>query len=284
MTNGYNTNANKVKEVSYSYDSNVPPMVLTGGISTSDTSNGFSYSEIYSSTGEQASNKSTNKNVASTVGIRNITMSQTQNFTFYINGICEADSNFSLSNRNGLFLPIKQLEFKPVSLEHLKIKAGVFADLPFFHRRKMGSVNCTIVDSSRSLIARRIFQWFNSCVYTRGYVPYVDDMCRSAEYIEYTYDGKIANKYSFDVMPDGDISTSRNYENSALTEYRFQLLIVSDMNISSSREGIIEADWAEADWGDGTGDTANYERRVSYKLFHTDYTGTYIDPAISDYL
>ena len=275
MTNGYNTSVNQTKNNAYSYNPNNPPNVtLSGGVSK------FNYSEVYSGNGETSANTTKNNPTkSSATGVWGITMGQTQNFTFSITGLCEADNSFYLANRNGKFLPLKQMEYKPVSLEHLKIKAGVFSDLPFFHRRKLGTISCTMLDSSKSLLSQRLFQWFNSCVYTSGYVPYVDEMCRDATYIEYTHDGKIATKYVFAVMPDGDVSVSRTYEgDGALTEYRFQLLIVSNIKV-----GVEGGRWIEADWGYGYGEDADYERRVSAKIFTDQFTMTYNDPAIADY-
>lgn len=276
MTNGYNTSVNQTKNNAYSYNPNTPPntTILSGGVSK------FNYSEVYSSNGEtSASSTKNNSTKSSATGVWGITMGQTQNFTFSITGLCEADNSFYLANRNGKFLPLKQMEYKPISLEHLKIKAGVFSDLPFFHRRKLGTISCTMLDSSKSLLSQRLFQWFNSCVYTKGYVPYVDEMCRDATYIEYTHDGKIATKYVFAVMPDGDVSVSRTYEgDGALTEYRFQLLIVSDIKV-----GVEGGRWIEADWGDGMTEGADYERRVSVKILTDQFTMTYNDPAIADY-
>jgi hypothetical protein len=206
-------------------------------------------------------------------------MGQTQNFTLYIKGICEADNAFVLLSKNGRFLPLKQMEYKQVSLEHLRIKAGVFSDLPFFHRRKMSTISCTILDSSKSLIVQRLFQWYNSCVHQSGWVPYIDDLCKECEYVEYTHEGKVALKYSFAVIPDGDISVTRQYEGGNLTEYRFQLIVISAITTRGNN-----GEWIEADWGDGGGNqNADYERRVSAQLNVNGTQMVFNDPAIADY-
>lgn len=276
MAGGYNTSVNQTRNNNYSYNPNTNP-----NTNVQDGSNRFNYSEVYNSAEPESSAVATrNKNPNnSAVGPWGITMGQTQNFTFYINGICEADNAFVLTSKNGRFLPLKQMEYKQVSLEHLKIKAGVFSDLPFFHRRKMSTISCTILDSSKSLIVQRLFQWYNSCVHQSGWVPYIDDMCKEAEYIEYTHDGKIALKYGFSVIPEGDISVTRQYEGEALTEYRFQLIIVSGISARGNN-----GEWIEADWGDGPTEGADYERRVSWKINVNGQQMVFTDPAIADYV
>lgn len=280
MSYGYNTSVNQTKNTSYNYNPNVMP-----NTSVSSGNSNFNYSEIYSSDPHTSAKSTRNRNPKnSATGPWGITMGQAQNFTLYIKGICEADNAFTLLSKNGRFLPLKSLDFKPVALEHMRIRAGVFSDLPFFHRRKLGTLNCVTLDSSKSLISQRLFQWYNSCVYTKGYVPYVDEMCRDVEYIEYTHDGKVAVKYGFSVIPDNDITVGRTYESDSgsLTEYKFSLVIVSDIHMAGNG-----GKWVEADWGDGGGPDADYERRVYgtvYNLYGNGTSATINDPAISDYL
>lgn len=279
MVFGYNTSANQTRNTAYNYDPSQAPNVDISG------SKSFNYTEIYdSATPESSVSTTKNKGGSSTsVGVWGITMGQTHNFTLYIKDVNEADKSFKLASRDGYFLPLKSLDYKPVKLDNLKIKAGVFSDLPFFHRRSMGVLNCVMHDSDKSLLTQKIYHWWNSCVNTAGYVPYVAEMCRSAEYTEFTHDGKVAVRYSFVVMPDGDISTSRNYEGEgSLTEYKFQLLIVSNIKVFNGPRG----KWVEADWGEGQGPDADYERRVHGTIYNYDNKGhnAHInDPAIADY-
>ena len=271
----YNTSANQTKNTAYNYSPDQAPESIADG-------NGdFNYSEIYDNSGAESSAGNTQnlKEGSSAEGVWGVTMGQTQNFSFAIDGICESDRAFNLPKRDGLFLTVKTLEYKPVSLEHLKIKAGVFSDLPFFHRRKLGQINCTIHDSHKSLIVQNLYRWYNSCVGSNGVVPYVDDMCKDARYIEYTHDGHIAVKYSFVVIPDNEIRTSRTHEgDGALFEYNFSLIIVSDVKMWSGGK------WVEADWGEGWGPDADYERRVHAQVINYDGNGhnaVMYDPSIA---
>lgn len=275
----YNTSANQTRNTTYNYSPDQAPEGVADGNSS------YNYSEIYDA-GDTESSAGESKNQSrgsSADTVWGVTMGQTQNFSFRIDDLCAADTAFNLPKRDGLFLPLKSLEFKPVSLEHLKLKAGIFADLPFFHRRKLGVLNCVMHDSHRSLIVQELFKWYNSCVLTSsGRVQYIDKMCKDASYVEYTFDGKVAVKYKFVVMPDNDISTNRVHEgDGALFEYRFSLIIVSDIDVYSNGK------WVEADWGEGWGPDADYERRVHGIVYNYDGQGhnAYIqDPSIAEAL
>lgn len=281
MAYGYNTSANQTRNNTYTYSKGISP-----NTHVADGDKTFNYSEIYSSnTVNSSANKTKNKTTKTTTGVWGITMGQTQNYTLDIPDISAGDGNFSLKNRSGAFLPLKSLDYKPLALEHLKLKAGVFADLPFFHRRRLGVLNLSLLDDSHSYLSRRVFGWFTSCVSVDGYVNYIDDMCKKTYYTEYTHDGKVALKYIFYTIPEGEISVNRTYEGESgdLTEYRFQLLIVSDIKmVQGGGAGI-----TEADWGDGYGPRADYERRVSGTAINYDGKGgtyTYHDAAIKDYM
>ena len=282
MAYGYNTSANQTRNNSYSYSPSQEPQT---SVANGDKS--FNYSEIYDSANPESSAQSTknNNSKSSSVGVWGITMGQSHNFTLYIKDINESDGAFKLASRDGYFLPLKSLDFKPVKLENLKIKAGIFSDLPFFHRRNMGMLSCSMVDSDKSLISQKLYHWWNACVNTElGCVSYVDEMCRSSEYTEFTHDGKIAARYGFIVMPDGEISVNRNYEGEGnLTEYKFNLLIVSNIKVYNGNNG----KWVEADWGSGGGPDANYERRVHGVVYNYNGKGTNAhinEPAIADYI
>ena len=285
MADSYNTSANQTKNKAYNYNPNQSPnLTLKGSVSE------YNYTEIYDAA-EPESNNGTNTKPArqsSNMGVWNINMGTAYNYTLYIKELNEADTSFNLPSRDGFFLPLKSLTFKPVKLDNLKINAGIFTDLPFFHRRSMGMLSCVMHDSDKSLIAQKLFHWWNSCVNTAGYVPYVADMLRDSEYTEYTHDGKVAVRYGFLVMPDGEISVDGIYDGDvgSLREYRFNLLIVSNIKVFNGSRGS-RGEWVEADWGNGTGQRADYERRVHGTVFNYDNKGNnaYIsDPAIADYV
>lgn len=275
MTSGYSTSVNQTRNKSYNYSpSQAPIQDLASGDEI------FNYQEVYESGLDTPANNNTKLHRPSAIGVWGITMSQTQNFTFAIKHASMMDPAFNMKHRDGMFLPVKSLDFKPVSLEHLKLKAGVFSDLPFFHRKKMGMINCVMHDNSRSDISRFMIYWFNSCVHGNGYVPYIDDMTSEATYTEYTFDGKIASKYGMIVIPEGEISTNRVYSGDGdLTEYKFSLLVVGQLSNSEDGKG-----WYEADWGLGYGPEAHYELRTQVKIGTQTQTMTYKEPSIADEL
>ena len=230
MSQSFNTSVNQDRNNSYTYVTPSEPME-----SLPNGNELFNYTEISGAKDKVNAGSVPNSNQkmppSTAVGVYGLTMGQSQNFTFYIKGFNEADSAFKLTDR-GLFLPLKSLDFKPLKLEHLKLKAGIFNELPFFHRRGLGSLSCVMHDSHKSLLSQELLAWWAAGVSIEsGCVAYVDDICREAEYAEYTHDGKVAVRYRFVVMPDGEISTSRSYEGDtgALTEYKFNLLVVSEI-------------------------------------------------------
>lgn len=272
MTSGYNTSVNQTRNTTYNYSPNQAPQVDMSG--SGDT---FNYQEIYDKGIQEPTKPMSQLHKPSADGVWGITISQTQNFTFAIEHASMMDRSFNLNNRDGIFLPVKSLDFKPVALEHLKIKAGIFADLPFFHRKKLGMFNVVMHDNNRSDISRFMIYWFNSCVNNSGYVPYIDDMCSTATYTEYTFDGKIATQYKSLVIPEGEISTNRVYGGDGdLTEYKFSLLIVGQLANSAG------GTWREADWGIGYGPEAHYELRTAVKLATPDMTMSYKEPSIAE--
>jgi len=275
----YNTSANQTKNSTYNYSPTQAPQSIADG------NKDFNYSEIYDAKNPESSSTSTKNTIhgSTSQSVWNITMGQTQNFTLTISPLNDSDKSFTLNNRAGLFLPIKSLDFKPVTLEHLKIKAGIFSDLPFFHRRKLGTLQCVMWDSDKSLITQNLYRWFNSCIHVfEGCVPYVGDMCMATVYAEYTHDGKVAVQYMFGTIPDGDIQVGRTVENDsgALTEYKFNLIIVTNIRMWS---GAVK-NWVEADWGDGFGQKADYERRLYGNASDNGKIMHVLDPAIADQL
>jgi len=277
MANGYNTSANQTKNKAYNYNPNQSPNLVLEGYAAE-----YNYVDLYDGQTMESSASNTKNGDKSYDNVWSMNMGVNYNYTFYIEDINESDRAFNLQSRrgsNGFFLPLKSISYVPVKLNHLKIKAGVFNDLPFFHRRSMGTIQCVMHDSDRSMVSTKLLSWFSACTDTEnGCVPYVSEMCRLAEYTEYTHDGKIAIQHKFVVIPDNDWSVNRDYDggDGTLTEYKFSLIIVSNMQFKGEFTG---GDWREADWGIGEGPVAHYERRVSWKIPGVGY---YNDPAIAD--
>ena len=232
MANGYNTSANQTKNNMYNYNPNQSPNLVLEGYASK-----YNYVDLYEGKIMESSVSDTKNGNKSHNSIWSMNMGVNYNYTFYIESINESDRAFNLQSRkgsNGFFLPLKSISYVPVKLNYLKIKAGVFNDLPFFHRRSMGTIQCVMHDSDRSMVSTKLLTWFNACTDTEnGCVPYVSEMCRLAEYTEYTHDGKIAIQHKFVVIPDNDWAVSRDYDggSGALTEYKFSLIIVSNMQL-----------------------------------------------------
>jgi len=133
----------------------------------------------------------------------------------------------------GEFLPIKNIAYKPIAIESTKLQFGIFADFPLIHKRKMGSIQITLLDNALNDYEMAVYKWFSGCHpthekdYNEGYVLPMGEIFKDAKYVEYRNDGKISKIYSFEVIPDGDVSVARSYENASLKEITFNVLIVS---------------------------------------------------------
>lgn len=277
MADGYNTSANQTKNKAYNYAPNQSPNIVLEGYASE-----YNYTDLYDGQTMESSSSDTKNGDRSYDSVWSINMGVNYNYTFYIEDINESDRAFNLQSRkgsNGFFLPLKSISYVPVKLNHLKIKAGVLNDLPFFHRRSMGTIQCVMHDSDRSMASTKLLTWFSSCANTEnGRVPYVKSMCRTAEYTEYTHDGKIAMQHKFIVIPDNEWSVNRDYDGAdgALTEYKFSLIIVSSIQLKGEFTG---GSWREADWGVGGGPNAQWEKRVSWEIPNV---GSYNDPSVMD--
>ena len=203
MANGYNTSANQTKNKAYNYNPNQSTNLVLEGYAAE-----YNYVDLYDGQTMESSASETKNGNKSYDNVWSMNMGVNYNYTFYIEDINESDRAFNLHSRrgsNGFFLPLKSISYVPVKLNHLKIKAGVFNDLPFFHRRSMGTIQCVMHDSDRSMVSTKLLTWFNACTDTEnGCVPYVYEMCRIAQYTETTHDGKIAIQHKFVVIPDND--------------------------------------------------------------------------------
>lgn len=229
----------------YSYDINriEPHRDLT----FSNDAKKYNYTEIYGKDFTKIERTSSNKqtiNEGSANNIFNLTMSQNHHFKLEIDQIMVNNSFNHIINgytyKNGKkvqetrgykkFLPIKSMDYKPVSVESTRLQFGIFSDFPIIHRRKVGSINITLLDDVNCNYEKAVYNWFGKCVPTStGFVAPMLEIISKAKYIEYNNQGKVCKQYIFEVIPEGDVSVSRNYENNSLKEVSFSVLIISDI-------------------------------------------------------
>ena len=134
----------------------------------------------------------------------------------------------------GKFLPIKSLDYSPVSMENKQIDAGIFRDLFLIEKKKMGLLNIVLLDTSDNKYEKAITDWFNlpgNDGYRGGYIGYLVDWAKVCRYNEFTVRGELSKSYEFMVLPTGDVKTNRAYDNNQLKEISFTVVIGSDITI-----------------------------------------------------
>lgn len=192
----------------------------------------YNYTEIYSGNGltkqtAKQDNRAT-EHKSKVANIFSLTMGQNHHFTLTVD--CLMIDNAMRNNNYGKFLPIKSITYKPVSIESTKLNFGIFADFPLVHKRKMGSIQVTLLDTVDNDYEHAVFDWFNYCHYD-GYVSPMNAIIQNAHYKEYDNQGRVCKHYYFEVVPDGDVSLNRNYENASLKEINFSMLITSPVYV-----------------------------------------------------
>lgn len=213
----------------YSYDANSAVPHSDTSFSSTVGAKKYNYNEIYAKGLTEATYTKDNRNTqhkSKVSDIFRVTMGQAHHFTFKIDRLMV--NNSITHSTYGKFLPIKTITYKPVAIESTKLNFGIFADFPIIHKRKMGSVQVTLLDTCHNDYEQAVFEWFDTCHDTgSGFVAPLAEIIQPAEYMEYTNNGKRSKKYTFEVIPDGDVSISRSYENASLKEITFNTIIVS---------------------------------------------------------
>ena len=153
-----------------------------------------------------------------------IDMGKEANFTVQIDGITKPNMKHS---KWGQFLPVKSLNYVPVSIETMKLKAGIFADLPIPSGRKIGRVDLEIQDTEDHYFENQFFAWYNQMIPdSRGYVGYFEDFVKKLTYTEFNNKGQTVKTYYMEVIMDGDLKVTRTYDNNGLKIFSVSLLIV----------------------------------------------------------
>ena len=161
-----------------------------------------------------------------------IDMGREAHFTVSIDGI--SLPNMQHKNYHS-FLPLKSFSYTPVSVDHLTLNAGLFTDLPIPNRRKVGRIELEVLDTVNHYYENSFFSWYaNTVPDYNGYVGYLSDSVRKLTYREYNNEGKNIVTYYFEVIPDGDVKVSRQYDNDGLKSVSITLVIVGIISTTSS--------------------------------------------------
>ena len=177
--------------------------------------------------GVETSPTSANTKVTSrgtNVPLWKIDMGKQAHFTIHIQGMDRPNMKHS---KYGAFLPVKSLNYTPVSLDSLRITVGLFGDILIPQHRKMGRIELEINDTSDHFYENMFYTWYAKTVPDNsGYIGYFKDFVKQLEYREFDHEGKPRRTYYMEVIPDGDIRVSRSYEANEIKVFSVTLVIV----------------------------------------------------------
>jgi len=191
------------------------------------------------------------------ISLFTLDMAQSSFFTLEIEGLTELEPamyhsatgpNSKKADGYKRFLPIKSLDYTPVSMENKNFNAGIFQDLFIIEKRKLGMLNITLLDTSDNIYEYAVTDWFslptnntvqikedgsnkNKLEVYHGYVGFLVDWAKVCRYNEYTVRGEKSKSYEFMVLPTGDVKISRAYDNNQLKEISFSVIIGSDITL-----------------------------------------------------
>lgn len=221
----------------YNYDPNIAPISDTAFAQSAQK---YNYKEIYSKSGltEQTAKTEIKKIPKAKVSnIFELNMALTHHFTFTIDGLTVNASMIHPTYKYSRFLPVKSLNFTSIAVESTKIQTGIFADFPIFHRKRMSTLTCTLNDLDTHEYEHAVFKWFDGCIEDqKGFVATMDEIVRDARLVVYDTKGKAMKSFNFSIIPDGDITTSKNYETASLKEFQFKAIIVSPIYVQDEYE------------------------------------------------
>lgn len=127
------------------------------------------------------------------------------------------------------FLPVKNVSLSEVGVVTLNLPLGIFSDFPIAHRRKIGKLNITIVDTDDDWYEIELRKWYNKTVPdSNGYVGYMSEIIKRLTLKSYDTKGNENFTRYYSVMLTDDIQINRSYEANELKEISFNLAIVGN--------------------------------------------------------
>src|SRR5574344_24879 len=161
------------------------------------------------------------------VGIFKQTMSQSSYFKVTISKLPNPKMS---AVPYGNFLPVKSVNYNPVSIESTNITAGIFSELSFITHKKVGKISIELLDTNDCYYEKLLKRWYDNSVPHGGYVGYLTDKVATFTYTSFSTSGKVMASNSFYVILDGEYSTTRDYDSNALKQLNFSLTIVGTIS------------------------------------------------------
>ena len=130
------------------------------------------------------------------------------------------------------YIPIKTMSFNYTSYDNMTIPVNIFGDFPLLHRKKMTTVNFSCYDMDQDVIELALKYWENQC-FPENCVEYLDHIKATLKYRSYDVTGKLNFEKNLAVIPTGQVSVSRSYEENAAKILNFSVVVVGTTGASS---------------------------------------------------
>lgn len=130
------------------------------------------------------------------------------------------------------YIPIKSMNFSYTSYDNMTLPVNIFGDFPLLHRKKMTTVNFSCYDMDQDVIELALKYWENQC-FPENCVEYLDCIKATLKYRSYDVTGKLNFEKCLSVIPTGQVSVSRSYEENAAKLLNFSVVVVGATGVSA---------------------------------------------------
>ena len=126
----------------------------------------------------------------------------------------------------GSFLPVKNISYNEITFDNLSIPTGIFGNFPLMHRRQVGTITLTVYDKDTDNIEQQYRQWEAECFPKGKYVNFISNVAAEFKYSSYTVTGKLNKTIVLYVIPTGNFTINRSYEENNAKLLQFSLTVV----------------------------------------------------------
>ena len=146
----------------------------------------------------------------------------------------------SPTEKFGYFLPVHSIMYTQSVYENMNIPVGIFGDINILRRKQVSKLNLTLYDLGTDPIEDKIKAWENECYPKGKYVNYISEIAGELTYTSFAPDGKRNKTIVMYVIPAGDFSIRRSYEENAPKLINFGVVVIGfkgDMTGSGTSSG-----------------------------------------------
>ena len=126
----------------------------------------------------------------------------------------------------GYFLPVHSISYTQSVYDNMNIPVGIFGDINILRRKQVSKLNLTLYDLGTDPIEAKIKAWENECYPKGKYVNYLSEIVGELVYTSFSPDGKRNKSITMYVIPAGDFSVRRSYEENAPKFINFGVVVI----------------------------------------------------------